>query len=172
MSKYLMSKTDFTVSGFSELVMKQNTHVEINFDMMKYVDADRKTNGPKLLLFLMRAVGVKDEVRDSAFFDMLRAEQKKVDEGGDKYVPPTPVVPAAPQELEVAPTDPAPAPATPEASDALSELRQTLEALSSKADILAYAEKTLNVKLDADGRIGRERLIETVLAKFQQNAQA
>jgi len=179
-NKYLMSKTDFTIDGWSDYVAeKQNTHVAVDFAQMRFVDANPKVNGPKVLHFVLTSAGMPDAVKEAAFMDILRAEQKRQDEGAGKYEPPKPA--EAPKDeapktaddgkqvQELAP-ETKPDGEAGEKVDAVAGVMQTLTAIPDKAAILEYAKKTLGIEVDIGGRAGRERVLAAIEAQLRANA--
>lgn len=166
--KYLMNKENFTIHGWSEQVVKWNTHIEVTFEQMKYVDANPAVNGPKLLLYLVTSVGSAQDTIDAGFMELLRKEQALQDKGGEKYVPPAVVETVAPVAPVVAekPAD------TPKADspDPIAQIRDMLAAMEDKAAIMKYSTETLGQKLGLDNRWGKDRMIAAICDELAKKA--
>lgn len=158
-SKYLLSKSDFTITGWSDNVVSENTHVPINFEQLKFVEANRAVNGPKVLHFVLTSAGMPADVVDAALKVLLRGEQKAQDDGAPAYVPPAETV----AKVEELPPE-APAVIVTGELDPLAEVRKSLEAFEDKALLLKHAEATFGIKVP--GNYGKERIIETVMAQL------
>ena len=164
MGKYLMSKKDFTIDGFSAHVLEHgNTHVEVNFEQMKFVNQNPKVNGPKLLHYLVVSAGVAADVRDAGFIALLQKEQAKIDKGEAPYVPPV----SEPKAEEVA-VESEPVADAAVANEAIESVRSHLMTIEDKAEIAKYAEATLGLNLTLKGNWGKERMIEAIVAALSK----
>lgn len=161
MSKLLMSKSDFTTSGFSEQVLKGGTHIEVTHEQMLFVDKNPKVNGPKLLHFVLTANGMPDLVKEAAWADVLRAEQGKIDTAAAPVAPAAPPVQVSTVDTSTPPTEPA--------DDPFSAITAQLEGIKDKKDLVAYVTKTLGLVVDEKAK--KADIIATAIADLRKASQ-
>lgn len=157
----MMRKTDYVVMPYTtEAVTKEATHVGITVEQYRYLIKNPEVNGPKLFHFLVTTNAMADADRNAAFMDVLRGEQKKIDDGAS-------VADAPPAEavLAIPPTVPDPQPP----NDPFSEMAKTLEAIKDKKDLVAYVTKTLGLVVDE--RCGKAKIIENAIADLRKASQ-
>jgi hypothetical protein len=130
----MMSKTDFTVDPYTpEATEKYNTHVGITLAQYRFVAKNPAVNGPKVFHFIVVANGMKDSERESAFMDLLRAEQKRQDD--EKTAAEKPAAQVSTLTPDGKPDD-----------DPYSILRTTLAAMKTKKEVVEYVTKALDLK--------------------------
>lgn len=164
----MMRKSDFVVMPYSDQVVdKDGTHIGITIEQYKYLAENPKVRGPKLFHFYVTSNGMKQEERDAAFMDIVRAEQDRQDKGAPSYVADVKAEkqtadPVAEQVQVFAPE----VPATAVVPDALAETLKTLDAITDKDELVKYAENTLGVTVKVPGRAGRDRVLAAIKAKL------
>lgn len=173
----MMNKADFTVVGYSEYhVSVKKTHIGITTEQYRFLRINPEVNGKKLLNFILTSDGMADDVKKTAFAEILAkalSDKAAPVAKGAPYEPPVETEDDDEQEVAGNATGAPVAPAAPSASNgAIEGVRVMLEALPDKAAVLEYAEKSLGIKPEVHHMAGKAKVIEAVIAAVLSKQEA